>query len=114
MAAKQTERHNIGRQGEAIAVSVIDGELTNHKAPFDVVDFQLGYAYEVKTMSGHSKDMKIHISDASMQRKQDFAHRYQLQMILVAVVVYNLSVYEVYTGELKQSMRVSQMQLRAK
>ena len=53
---------------------------TSHKA-LDIVDFVTGNAYEVKTMSAMSKDLKIHI--------------YVLRGVLIAKV-------EVYSSELKQ------------
>jgi hypothetical protein len=60
-------------------------------------------------MSGLSKDLKIHISDSSMKRKLEFSEQYNLNMILLAVVIYSKDNVEVYSGELKQSMRINQM-----
>ena len=76
MAATQVERHELGRSGEVIANGIVGGKTTKHKAPFDVVDFQMGMAYEVKSMSGLSKDLKIHIGKESITRKRSFARNY--------------------------------------
>lgn len=110
MAANQTERHKLGRKGEGIARKMLGGKATKHTAPFDVVDFASGYAYEVKSMSGLSKDMKIHISDASMERKVKFATEYGLMMMLIAVVIYSPNHVETYRTGLKQCVRVNQME----
>lgn len=83
--------------------------MTKHKAPFDVVDFGAGIAYEVKAMSGLSKDLKIHISDSSMKRKRAFIRQYGLKAILLAVLIYDENTVKVYKGKLRQSIRVSQM-----
>jgi len=109
MAMNQVERHSLGRTGEEIANGLVGGKVTAHKAPFDIVDFQMGYAYEVKSMSGASKDLKIHISDESMKRKTRFAKKYGLTMLLIAVVIYRPDRIEVYEGTLVRSVRVSQM-----
>ena len=109
MAAQQAKRHQLGRKGETIINKLVGGKKTNHKAPFDIVDFQQNVAYEVKAMSGLSKDLKIHISDSSMKRKLEFAEQYNLNMVLIAVVIYSKDNVEVYSGELKQSMRINQM-----
>jgi len=111
MAAQQEQRHELGRQGETVAKQTVGGKTTKHKAPFDLIDFRAGYAYEVKTMSGYSKDLKIHISDTSMARKIKFAHKWGLEMVLIAVVVYAPDYVEVYKKELTQCTRVSQMTL---
>lgn len=111
MAAQQTKRNRLGRKGETVTRQLVGGKKTTHKAPFDVVDFRAGFAYEVKTMSGLSKDLKIHITDASMARKIDFARQWGLVMVLMAVVVYSPDQVEVYKSELKQCTRVNQMAL---
>ena len=109
MAAQQAERHKIGRKGETVARKLIGGKKTTHKAPFDVVDFSQGYAYEVKTMSGWTVDKKIHISDVSMARKLEWAAEYELKPLLIAVVIYSPTKVEVYQSELKQCIRINQM-----
>jgi len=109
MAAQQAKRHALGRKGETVARQALGGKKTHHKAPFDIVDFSQGYAYEVKTMSGWTVDKKIHISDASLARKLAWAQEYGLQMVLIAVVIYSPKRVDVYQAELKQSIRVNQM-----
>ena len=109
MAMNQEERNARGREGEALVASAVNGDTTTHKAPFDVVDFKMGVAYEVKTMSGYSKDLKIHISDKSMARKVAFAGEYDLAMVLIAVVIYSSSHAEVYSHSLVNGIRVNQM-----
>lgn len=110
MAANQIERHETGREGEKIARDLVGGRRTVHKAPFDIVDFRSGIAYEVKSMSGLSKDLKIHISEESMARKVAFALDYGLNMVLVAVVIYSPDQIEVYRSELRSCIRVNQME----
>lgn len=105
----QKEKHELGRKGEKLANGHVNGEITRHKAPFDIVDFDCGYAYEVKSMSGLSMDMKVHISDESMERKVKFAEEYGLSMVLIVVVIYGKDRVEVYRSELVQSIRVCQM-----
>jgi hypothetical protein len=109
MAENQKQRHSLGRIGEAIIAKLTGGNTTNHKAPFDVVDFNSGVAYEVKAMSGLSKDLKIHISDSSMKRKKAFAREYHLKPILLAVIIYDEDNVQVYKGSLKSSVRINQM-----
>ena len=106
---KQEERHQLGRAGERIIAHLNGGNITRHKAPFDIVDFNLGIAYEVKAMSGLGLDLKIHISKESMARKRGFAHKYGLKAILIAVVIFDPDNVKVYRSILKKSVRVSQM-----
>ena len=75
------------------------------KAPFDLVSNGIGY--EVKTMSANSRDLKIHISDFSFQRKIDYAQKHDLKPVLVAVLIGER--VEIYQSELKQSIRINQM-----
>ena len=109
MTNNQTERHELGRQGEQIAKSVLGGKTTRHKAPLDVVDFTLGIGYEVKSISGLSKDLKIHITDRSMAKKKAFAKKYGLKIILIAIVIYDENHIEMFKSTLKQSIRINQM-----
>ena len=109
MTNNQTERHELGRLGEQIANATLGGKITNHKAPLDVVDFTTGHGYEVKAISGLSKDLKIHIADKSFAKKKAFARKYGLKLILIAVVIYDTEHIEMYRSTLKQSMRISQM-----
>lgn len=105
----QERKHRLGRKGEELILRLNGGSLTKHKAPFDIVDFNLGLAYEVKAMSGLGLDLKIHISDSSMNRKRSFARRYGLKAILIAVVIFDQDNVKVYRSRLKQSIRISQM-----
>ena len=112
MATYQTRRHKLGRLGEKVVARIVHGETTTHKAPFDVVDFTNNYAYEVKTMSGLSVDLKIHISQDSIDRKRKFLDQYpDLKPVLIAVVIYSPSDIQIYRwhGGLIKSVRVSQM-----
>ena len=109
MAVNQLDRHQIGRAGEQIVARLNGGTTTKHKAPFDIVDFNLGIAYEVKAMSGLGIDLKIHISDSSMHRKKKFAHKYGLKAVLIAVVIFDPDTVKIYRSKLRQSIRVSQM-----
>ena len=47
MAAQQAALHAKGRLGQRIAHERVGGEPTTHKAPFDLVDFGAGIAWEV-------------------------------------------------------------------
>jgi len=109
MAANQTDRHQLGRAGEQAIARITGGTITKHKAPFDIVDFNLGIAYEVKAMSGLGIDLKIHISDHSLARKKKFIRKYGLKAVLIAVVIFDPDTVKVYRGKLRQSVRVSQM-----
>ncbi len=111
MATQQAKRHAIGRTGQTIVQRTLGGEQQTHKAPFDVVDFKMGYAYEVKTMSAFGADLKVHISDESWQRKQDFLATYPgLKGIIIAVVIYTPVKVQLYKGELRRSLRLDQME----
>ena len=109
MTNNQTERHALGRLGEAIVNKLFGGRTTRHTAPFDVVDFQAGIAYEVKSMSGLSVDKKIHIQKSSMKRKRAFAREYGLKAVLIAIVIHDENNIEVYKSPLKESVRVTGM-----
>lgn len=109
MTGNQIERHELGRLGERVANATLGGKITNHKAPLDVVDFTAGYGYEVKAISGLSKDLKIHITEKSIARKRAFARKYGLKLMLIAVVIYDPDRIEMFKGTLKQSMRINQM-----
>ena len=78
--SRAKKNHRLGRMGEKIIAEKLHLKPTPHKA-LDIVDFVTGIAYEVKTMSAMSKDLKIHI--------------YVLRGVLIAKV-------EVYSCELKQ------------
>ena len=106
---RQEEKHQLGRKGEELILRLKGGTITKHKAPFDIVDFNLSIAYEVKAMSGLGIDLKIHISKESMARKRGFARRYGLKAILVAVVIFDPDHIKIYKSRLRQSIRISQM-----
>jgi len=108
MAANQTNRHALGRLGQEIVKAELGGEPTSHKAPFDLVDFNKGIAYEVKTMMAGT-ELKIHISKESMSRKRAFLKEYHLKGTLIAVVIHGPDEVNTYTSALKQSKYVSQM-----
>lgn len=103
----------LGAKGDKIVKEMFGGKLTTHKAPFDVVDFASGYAYEVKAMSGMSKDLKININERAMKRKLQFKRRYGIKRAyIIAVVIYSPRKVEVYRALLKRSVkaiRVKQM-----
>ena len=109
MAINQKDRHQLGRKGEELILRLNGGKPTTHKAPFDIVDFNLGLAYEVKAMSGLGLDLKIHISDSSMSRKRSFARKYGLKALLIAVIIFDPDNIKVYKSRLRQSIRVNQM-----
>jgi hypothetical protein len=111
VAANQVQHHELGRNGEKLAKAngIVKGRLTRHTAPFDVVDFNNRVGYEVKTLSGLGIDLKIHIMKHSWERKLEFASKYGLRMILVAVVIYSEDDIKFYQSELKQHIRINQM-----
>ena len=108
-AMNQTQRHALGRKGEAIVQKITKGKKTAHKAPFDVVDFENGIAYEVKAMSNLGKDLKIHITEKSLARKIEFADFYGLEMMLVVVVIHGPGQFELYWGRIQTSVRLGQL-----
>jgi len=111
MAAQQDKRHKLGRKGERVVQNLLGGKMTNHTAPFDVVNFALSEAYEVKAMSGTGIDLKVHISDASMARKQAFIDQYEIQTAwLIAVVIHNSRDIDIYRAPLQQHIRISAME----
>ncbi|MBE3144416.1 MAG: hypothetical protein IMZ61_10910 [Planctomycetes bacterium] len=106
----QRDKFITGRAGERIVARRLGGKLTRHTAPFDVVDFNQGIAYEVKTMAGLSARYPIHITPASMQHKREFMIAYGIDTAyLVAVVIHNPNRTELYIGELKSHVRLSAM-----
>ena len=110
MAYNQSQRCKLERKGVRIAkVRIGARKRQNFLAPFDLVT--LDKAYEVKTMNGESKDLKIHIADSSLKRKLDYAKKYELLPVLMAVVVYpKTGKVEVYQSHLVQAIRVNQME----
>ena len=108
MAYQQKVRCKLERKGVRIAKAMTGcKKRQNFVAPFDLVTLTKGY--EVKTMNGESKDLKIHIADSSLKRKLDYALKFKLIPVLMAIVIYPDKV-EVYQSRLVQSIRVGQME----
>ena len=107
---EQCRKHKLGRKGEKIAAKIVGGKKTTHKAPFDIVDFAQGFAYEVKTMSAWSKDLKVSMASKSYESKLAFAAEYGVEPILIVVVVHSPKEVEVYSAPLRQRIRVNQME----
>jgi len=107
MVTKRME--NMAARGEKLASKLLGLKPTTKLAPFDVVDFGEGYAYEVKTVTSLalSGSNKIHISASAWKRKQEFLSMYGLQGELLVVVVYSRERVEVYRVPLKQHLRIS-------
>ena len=105
--AESKRRRKLGRFAEKEVQKILGGKLTTEKAPFDVVDFTSGIAYEVKGISALSKDFKVHISKQSMNRKKAFLKKYGLKGVLIVVVIYSQKKVDVYSGELKQHTRIN-------
>ena len=105
------KREAMGSRGEKLVAKLTGSgsKRTSKNAPFDVVDFQSGVAYEVKTVSGMalSSSNKIHIETEAWIRKQAFLEEYDLMGSLMVVVLYSRSEIEVYRTELKQHVRIS-------
>ena len=107
MAYNQSQRCELERVGvRQVLKSLNKRKRQSFKCPFDVVTNHFGY--EVKSLSADSKDLKIHISDASLKRKLDYARNHDIQPLLVAVVCYDSRV-ELYQSHLTKSVRVKQM-----
>ncbi len=89
----------LGAKGEKIAKRLMGGKATTRTAPFDVVNFQLKVAYEVKTVSAVALNgtNKIHIEQGSWDRKQAFLEEYGLEGVLLAVVIASPKDVKVYS-----------------
>ena len=108
MATKKLEL--MGARGEELVGRLIGVKPTAKKAPFDVVDFNEGVAYEVKTVSAMALPgrNKIRISDRAWDRKQAFLAEYGLQGVLFVVVVYNVDHVAVFRLPLdRKHLRIS-------
>lgn len=112
-AAGQTQRHALGRFGERIAQQYFGGELTSHKSPFDLIDWTRGIAYEIKTVQSGSIEQKIRIKPPSLKKKLDFAEKYNLDIVMVSIVVYDIEaeLVEIYTSRLRTSVKPRWMNL---
>jgi hypothetical protein len=107
MAYNQSQRCELERKGVKSALKLLGKrKRQSFKAPFDVVT--KCFAYEVKTLSADSRDLKIHISDASLKRKLDYCRIHDVSPLLVAIVCYDSRV-EMYQSRLTKSMRINQM-----
>ena len=108
MVAKRMEK--VALKGERIVGKLLGLKPTKKLAPFDVVDFNDGYAYEVKTVSSLalSGSNKIHIEAKAWERKQNFLAEYGLEGVWMVVVIYAKDSVGVYQVPLrKQHMRIS-------
>jgi len=107
MVAQNLERK--AAKGERLAAKLLGLKPTPKLAPFDVVDFSNGYAYEVKTVSALALNgsNKIHISNGAWARKQDFIKTYGVKGELLVVVIYSRDSVSVYRVPLKQHIRIS-------
>jgi hypothetical protein len=107
MAYNQSQRCELERVGVKSTLKFLNKrKRQSFKCPFDVVTSHFGY--EVKSLSANSRDLKIHISDASLKRKLDYARIHGIQPLLVAVICYDSRV-ELYQSRLTKSCRINQM-----
>jgi hypothetical protein len=108
MATMQAERCSLERVGIRHALTVCKAKRRqSFKSPFDLVT--KSHCYEVKALSAESKDLKIHISNSSFERKLEYANRTGKQPVLLAVLIYETGEAELYKSELRQSVRINQM-----
>ena len=107
MATKKLEA--LALKGERLVGRLVHAKVTAKNAPFDVVDFTEGVAYEVKTVSNQALtgSNKIHIENGAWSRKMAFLDEYGLQAVLMVVVITSRSEVSVYRTELKQHLRIS-------
>ena len=108
MATKKLEQ--LSARGEKLVAKLVGVKKpTAKKAPFDVVDFGDGIAYEVKTVTtlALSGSNKIHIGKGAWERKQAFMQEYGLEGALIVVVIASRNDVSVYRTELKQHLRIS-------
>ena len=102
----------LGARGERIAKKLTGGKVTTRTAPFDVVDFRAGVAYEVKTVSALALkgSNKIHIEQGSWDRKQAFLAEYGLEGLLMVVVIAGPKDVKVYSMPLNcRHIRISRV-----
>lgn len=109
MAADQLKHDRLCKLGQGKAQDRVGGQPTSKKAPFDLVDFQSGIAWEVKTRSAAVVSVyPIGIEKAAMQRKRAFLRRYHLKgRLLVVVIGSTESDISLYAGPLKAHTRIS-------
>lgn len=115
-AKQQAARHSIGRYGEAIAQKYLGGELTSHKEPLDLVDWGRGRAYEIKTVNSDKMESAIRIKPPSLKRKIEFADRFNLEIVMISIVVYDRETddVEIYGSILRTSVKPRWMKLLKK
>ena len=99
----------VAAKGERLVARLVGQKPTNKLAPFDVVDFGDGYAYEVKTVSklALTGSNKIHIEAKAWERKHAFLAEYGLEGVLMVVVVASRDDVAVYRVPLRQHLRIS-------
>jgi len=107
LVSKKLEK--LGAKGERLVARLVGAKATPKHAPFDVVDFSDGTAYEVKTVSGLalSGSNKIHIENGAWERKQAFLDEYGLEGVIMVVVITGRDNVAVYRVPLRQHMRIS-------
>tara|TARA_Y100000310_G_scaffold333905_1_gene412419 strand:+ start:887 stop:1246 length:360 start_codon:yes stop_codon:yes gene_type:complete len=109
MATRKLE--SMGDRGERKVAQMAGpkAKRTAKKAPFDVVDYAAGVAYEVKTVSQASvgRGNKIHIETAAWNRKMDFLAETGLTGKLMVVVYFNRRKVEVYRMDLVKHVRIT-------
>ena len=96
-------------RGERLVARLLGTKRTTKLAPFDVVDFTQGYAYEVKTVSklALTGSNKIHIEAKAWARKQTILQDYGLTGVLMVVVIASRDDVAVYRVPLRQHIRIS-------
>ena len=96
-------------KGERLVARLLGTKRTSKLAPFDVVDFGSGMAYEVKTVSrlALTGSNKIHIEAKAWERKQAFLQDYGLTGVLMVVVIASRDDVAVYRVPLRQHIRIS-------
>lgn len=112
---EQLRIHALGRNAEEIARQYLGGELTTHKAPFDLIDWTHGIAYEIKGMLATRKELRMEMAKSSYNKKIAFSRANKLRRVLVFVIIYPDGDVELRAGTLKRTVRVHQLkQLKAK
>ena len=104
---ERAHRHKFAKKCEEYVASLCNGEVTTHKFPLDVIDWNNRVAYEVKAVSSDSVDMPFHIEEESYKRKIDFAKKENITPVLIAVVVYPDGKMDLYRGPLMLHFRLS-------
>ena len=104
----QSTKCKLERKGVRIAKRLLGiKHRETYDAPFDLVTKQFGY--EVKALSSNQKDFKIHIAKGSMDKKLELADFKQIQPVLIAIVI-DSNDFKVYQSELRNHIRINQME----